>query len=352
MMFCNRFFKLFVSLVLTVSLTFGGMIPVIGDIHPAYAADLQTSPKLSYLSSAPINPSIDWYQVNKELIDALRKIFDSTEEYAAFELDDWIDDLMKNVDNKFLDWYFSYGNQKARDFAVPFAWLAFKIDTPLKLIRKEDEKKLNANQILQKRMIVDFQTKFNELVLDQQQQNSLEKVIERIGRYYALAIDMKFKEIKKDYRISELEWSNYLNDIATVVYNTGTSSSTLSAGSISSNLTTKILIATTAGIGSKIALNLVGKAAVKLGTKTASTVAAKLGAQVLDPILIAGLLILDLWDYNRMVSESKPILRQNIFDYLNELRISLLNSPENSIMTAIEEVESEIINGLESRLTS
>jgi hypothetical protein len=45
-MFCNRFFKLFVSLVLTVSLTFTGMIPVIGEIHPAYAADILTSSKL------------------------------------------------------------------------------------------------------------------------------------------------------------------------------------------------------------------------------------------------------------------------------------------------------------------
>lgn len=352
MMFNNRLLKLFISLALTVTLTFGGMIPVIGDIHPAYATDLLTTSKGSYSSSAPSNSSIDWDKVYYSLIDVLRKTHDSTEGYAASELNDWIDDLMKKVDNKFLDWYFSYGNQKLMNFGVPFAWLVFKADSSLKLLRKEDEKNLNVNQMLQKRMIEDFQKKFNELVLDKDKQNSLEKVIEKIGRYYALAIDMKFNQIKDEYKIPDLEWSKYLKNIATVVYNTGTNRYSLSAGSISSNLTTQILIFTTAGIGSKIALNFAAKAAVKLGAKTAGTVAAKVGTQLVDPVLIVGLLILDLWDYNSMVSESRPILRQNIFDYFNELKISLLNSPENSIMTAIEEVESKIITGLESRLTS
>ncbi|MEP0885883.1 hypothetical protein NDI49_30600 [Trichocoleus sp. ST-U3] len=320
------------------------MVPVVGDIHPAYAVERLTSSRASYSSCTPINSSIDWSQVYESLTDVLRKTHDSTEDYAASELTDWLKDLMKNVDDKFLNWYFSYGNQKAMDFGVPFAWLVFKVDSPLKILRKENEKDLNANQILNKRMIEDFQTKFNELVLDTQQQKSFEKLIERIGRYYALAIDVKFNQIKNEYRIPDLEWDKYLNDISTVVYDTGNSRYSLSPESLSGNLTTKIIFITTAAMGSKIALNLTAK--------TVGTVFTKVGAQLLDPILIAGLLILDIWDYNRMVNESRPILRQNIFDYFNELKMSLLNSPENSIMTAIEEVEDNIINGLESHLTS
>ena len=325
------------------------MVPVIGEIHPVYAADRLTI--TSYSSSAPINSSTDWTQVYESLTDVLRKTHDSTEEYAASELHNWLDDLMKDVDDKFLDWYFSYRHQKLMDFGVPFAWLVFKADSPIKLLRKEDEKTLNANQILQKRMIEEFQTKFSQLVIEPQRK-SLEKLIERIGRYYALGIDMKFNQIKNEYKITDLEWGEYLNDVATVVYDTGNSRYSLSPESISSNLTTKILLVTTAGIGSKIALNLAAKAAVKLGAKTAGTVAAKVGAQLLDPILMVGILFLDIWDYKRMVSESRPSLRQNIFDYFNELKLSLLNSPENSIMAAIEEVESKILTGLESRLSS
>jgi hypothetical protein len=351
-MFHNRLFKLLVFLALTVALTLGGMIPLIGDIHPVYAADRLTIPRGGYSSSAPVNSSTDWPQVYDSLTDVLRKTHENTEEYAASELADWLDNLMKNVDDKFLDWYFSYGNQKAMDFAVPFAWLLFKVDSSLKLLREEDEQELNANQILQKRMIEDFQNKFNELVLNSEKQHSLEKLIERVGRYYALAVDMKFAQIKNEYKIPDLEWSKYLNNIATVVADTGNSRYSLSPESISSNLTSQILIITTAGIGSKIALNLVAKAAVKLGAKTAGAVATKVGAQLLDPILVAGLLILDVWDYNRMVSESRPILRQNIFDYFNEVKLSLLNSPENSIMAAIEEVENKILALLEYHIMS
>lgn len=328
------------------------MIPVIGDIHSAYAADIVVTPRVSYSSSTPINSSIDWFKVYQSLTDVLRKTYDSTEEYAASELDNWLDDLMKNVDDKFLAWYFSYGNQKAMDFGVPFAWVAFKLDSPLKLLRKEDEKILDSNQILRKRMIEDFQSKFNELVLDSEKEKSLEKLIERVGRYYALAIDMKFNQIKNEYKIPDLEWNKYLNDIAGVIYDTGNSRYSISPEGISINLTTKIVLVTTASIGTKIGLNLAAKAAIKLGAKTGGIVAAKVGAQLLDPILMAGLLILDIWDYNRMVNQSKPILRKNIFDYFNELEKSILNSPENSIMSAIEEVETQIITGLEYRLTS
>lgn len=48
-----------------------------------------------------------------------------------------------------------------------------------------------------------------------------------------------------------------------------------------------------------------------------------------------------MWDYDNRV--------KNILDYLEEVRWSILYSPENSIMAAIEQVEGKIINGLESK---
>jgi len=93
-------------------------------------------------------------------------------------------------------------------------------------------------------------------------------------------------------------------------------------------------------------------------------VAAKV-TQVLDPLLGTGIVIWDLWDYNPMVAESRRcisplvptalpgnvlnrapgryILRENISDYLHEVKMSILYAPENSIMAAIETVEQEII---------
>jgi len=75
------------------------------------------------------------------------------------------------------------------------------------------------------------------------------------------------------------------------------------------------------------------------------------GNRCIDPLLAVGLLVWDVWDYDKMVNESRPVLRQNILDYLNEVKWSILCSPENSIMAAIEDVEGKIITGLESRPT-
>ena len=181
-MFQNSLFKLVISLALITILTLGARIPVIGEIHAAYAAaDRLTSPKTSYSSVTPINSSTEWLQVDKYVIDAIRIAHDSAEEFATYELDIWVDDLMRKVDDKFLSWYFNYFNQKAMEFGIPFAWLAFNIDL-LNLLKKEGETHLNANEILEKRMMEDLQTKFSQLVLTPEEaQQSLVKQTEIVA---------------------------------------------------------------------------------------------------------------------------------------------------------------------------
>ncbi len=369
MMFHNRLFKLLVSLTLTVALTFGGMIPAIGDIHPAYAADILTSPKASYSSPAAVNSSTDWFQINKHLIDAIRTAHDSTQEFAASELDDWVNELMRKVDDKFLNWYFSYGNQKAQEFGIPLTWLALKVDDAFKLLRKEDEKDLTAKEILQRRAMEDFSEKFNELVIDEASQESLEKLIANVGIYYSSEIGKSFAEVKKLYKIPDVEWESYSNRMASLIYDTGNSQAEI----LITKLIIKLFAITTIGAAGKaalvVALDAVGKALVAkistgvagkalvfvlgkvAGAKTGTIVAAS-SSIILLPIMAAGIAIWDVWDYKKMVKESQPVLHQNILDYFNEVKLSILDSPENSIMAAIEEVEGKILSGLESRLTS
>jgi hypothetical protein len=350
MMFRNRFFKQFLSLVLTVSLTFTGMIPVIGDIHSAYAADLLKNPRVSYSSSAPINSSTNWSQVDKYLIDAIRSAHDSTEEFAVAELNLWVDELMKKVDDRFMNWYFSYFNQKAMEFGVPFAWMAFQLDF-LNLLKKENESNLNANQILQKRMIEDFDSKFKELVLKPEEaQQFMMKLTERVARNYASALGMKLATTQNAYQIPDRDWEIYLNNLATVIYGTGNSQSSLNPETFG-KVPTDVVIFTTAAVGGKLALSFAGKVAAKIAGKAAGAVVAKVSAQLIDPLLAVGILVWDVWDYDKMVNESRPVLRQNILDYLNEVKWSILSSPENSIIAAIEDVEGKITTGLESRLS-
>ncbi len=351
-MFHRRLLKLLVCLTLSLLLTSTGLVPALGEIYPAYAVDVLKTARGNVTAFASPNESTDWYQIDKELIDAVRRAHDSTEEFAVDELDDWLKDLMTRVDNKFLSWYFSYFNQKAMEFGVPFAWLAFNVDF-LNLLKKEDETHLNADQILQKRMIDDLQNKFSELVLSPKEaQASLSRLTERVARNYASALGMQLATIKNAYKIPDREWESYLNTLASLVYDTGASNYSLSPESITSNLATKSIIVATAGIGGKLALNFAAKAAAKIAAKAGGAIATKVTAQLIDPMLAVGILIWDTWDYNNMVNESRPVLRQNILEHLNEVKLSILDSPENSIMAAIEDVEHKIITALESSPSS
>jgi len=326
-MLYNRLGKLLVSLMLTVAIAFNTLV----------------------LDAPAMNSDLDWSEVDRYLIEAVRSAHDSTEEFATYELDRWLDNLMQKVDDKFLNWYFSYLHQKKMEFSAPFTWLFLAGDYALNKFRSAREKKLNPNQAFQQKLIANFERKFNKLVLDPKAEGEfLKELAARVGRNYASALGMKFAQVKSTYQIPDGDWERYLNDLATLVYHTGNSESSLSPES----LTNEVLIVSTAAIGGKVALTFASKAAAKIATKAGGAVAAKVGAQVLDPILGIGIVIWDLWDYNRMVADSRPVLRENINDYLQEVKMSILYAPENSIMAAIETVEQQIIAGVESQLAS
>jgi hypothetical protein len=351
MFYRKKLTQQFVSTVALILLLWIGIIPEIVPLTAVNAATIvqinRENTSSEIIAEGALFPE-KWYDIDKSLMASLRNAHDSAEEYATDELDDWVADLMKEVDEQFLNWYFSYFNQKAMEFGVFFASLAFDLDSALKVLRSEDEKNLNADQIIQKRIIEDFNNRFNQLVLNEEAETSLKKIIERVGKNYASAVGVKFSLVKAQYRVSDQDWDRHLNEIAELIYNTGNSKNSLSAESINSQLATKLFALTTISIGSKIASKFAAKASSKLAVKAGASTVAKTASQLLDPLLAVGFLAWDVWDYQLMVSSSRPELRQNISDYLYELKHSILHSPDDSIMAAIGEIE----YGLETALYS
>lgn len=343
-MFYIKFLQRLISLVIAILLVWTGMIPSWGEIALVNAATIKNEVTLSYLSSMT-----NWDSIDERLAEAIKKAYEVSEDNAISELENWQNQLMQKVDDKFLSWYFNYFNQKTMELGVPFAWAAFKLDSVLKLFRQENEKNLNAGQIIQKRMIEDFNHKFQELVLNQESESSLKRIIETIGKNYASALGIKFLQIKSQYKIDDANWKEHLNKISQLVYNTGNSKTSFSIDSFNSNLLTTVFTVTTATIGLKIAANLAAKAGSKLAAKAGTSLLVKTGAQLLDPILVVGFLAWDVWDYNHMVATSKPELRKNILDYLEEVKNSILLSPENSILTALRDVENTFLEAIESQ---
>lgn len=343
-MFYIKFIQRFICLLVAFLLVWTGIIPGWGEIALVNAATINNGVTLPNVSS-----NTDWDNIDKHLASAIKTAHDISEDNAISELENWQNQLMQKVDDKFLSWYFNYFNQKAMELGVPFAWAAFQVDSILKLLRKEDEKNLNAGEVIQKRMIEDFNHKFQELVLNQESETYLKRIIETIGRNYASALGIKFLQIKSQYKIDDANWEEHLNKISQLVYDTGNSKTTFSIDSFNSNLLTTVFAVTTTTIGLKIAANLAAKAGSKLAAKAGASVLVKTGAQLLDPILIVGFLAWDVWDYNHMVGTSKPELRKNISDYLEEVKYSILSSPENSILSALRDVENTFLEAIESQ---
>ena len=83
-----------------------------------------------------------------------------------------------------------------------------------------------------------------------------------------------------------------------------------------------------------------------MATKTGGSVASQLGVGLIDPIVGVGIIMWDLWDYDRTVKVERPILREHLVSYLKDVKKSLLTNPETGIMAAIYQLESGILKSL------
>lgn len=284
----------------------------------------------------------DWYDVDKRLVENMKKSLKSAEDFASEELDNYIDKLMVNVDERFLNWYFNFWYQKAIEYGGALSWIVFKLDEPLKVFRKEDEKNLNSSEVIQKRLTEDFYNKFQELVFTKSSQKEFIKIIERTGNLYGHSVEIGVAEVKNLYKIPDEDWDGHLGELANLIYNTGNSKSGLSADNFGSALLTQTTVVGATVIGAKLFSNVALKAGSKLAVKGGASVAIS-ATQLIDPILAIGFIAWDVWDYNNMVTNSRPILRQNILDYLTEFKYQTLQNPEIGIVPNLEEIQNSLI---------
>ncbi len=314
------------------------------------AVPLPSNPP-QFITEAVYSTSYDWSEAHKAIAEGVRKVRSSTDEFAANELDRWMTERMKQVDDRFLNWYFSFIHQKATKDGVPFAWLAFQADF-LNLLKAKDEKGLAPDQVIQKRMLEEFEHKFNELVLNEAAINDLRDRIEHIARNYASALSFQFELVRARYHVPDQDWEQHISQVSQLIYNTGTSESSLSSASLSSLLATQIITAASVAIGSKLAVKFAVMMAPKLAIKGGVMAVLGTGAKFIDPLLIAGLLIWDAADHQLMVNKSRPELRKNIEDYLLVIKSNIYDDPDGSIIAAIDEVGEQIIDLLVNQTIS
>lgn len=289
-----------------------------------------------------VSPPHDFSKVNQDVKNAIQTARTTSETFASQELDKWETEVIARVDNSFLDWYFDYFNQKKMEFTVPFNFLKSAV------LNRFD---MNAaSQAVSEKLTEDFQREFaNRVLLPKNAQMRFQLVTQDTANLYIAEISKNVKVVQANYNIPQVQWDKYLNDIATTISEKGNISNLSLKALVGGGgylLAKPLILGMVTKIGSKVTAKVATKAAAKMATKTGGTVASQLGVGLIDPIVGVGIIMWDLWDYDRTVKVERPILREHLVSYLNDFKKSLLKNPETGIMAAIYQLESGILKSL------
>jgi hypothetical protein len=178
----------------------------------------------------------------------------------------------------------------------------------------------------------------------------LERITQKTVQQYLNQLTLNLEQIPLTYQIPQGNWNRYLNDIAISIQDTEGQISTLSlkvlVGGGAYLAVKPIVTPLLLKVGSKVMANVAGKAGAKIAVKAGAKLTGKMAAGLLDCAVGAGILIWDVWDTYHTATVEKPILKEMIGEYLEQVKGSILENPETGIMTAIDQLESQLFLGL------
>jgi hypothetical protein len=286
----------------------------------------------------------DWKAVDQAVATALQTARSEAQTFAAGEIVNWSTELEPRIEG-FLDWYFDFFHQKTMEFSTPFVW------GYASLWHRINPNTPTGQTAVVDRLSAQFQQEFAKRVLvPQNAQLRLERITTETVDRYLNNINQKIGAIQTKYKIPQGTWNRYLADISTSLGQEG-SISHLSMKTVAGGgtyLALKPLLTTSIGkLGSKASAKFVGTATSKAAAKTGGAIAAELGAAVLDPVVGVGILVWDVVDYRQSIKRDRPVLKQNLTDYLQDVQQMLLNHPESGVMAAITQLEQNILKSLQ-----
>lgn len=321
------------------------IVPIFGYVISQNS--LETKVETPALINEPVVIERKQYEIDTAIASAIKDAREVAEKQASEDLDRWISKLMTRVDRDFIPWYFDYFNQKGRELNVVWTGLSSTV------LHWVDINKPTAKQAIAEKLTQDFQLEFaNRVLRPQIAQLELERIAQNTVSLYAERVVQNLGDVKASYQIPQGDWERYINDIAITVLET--------EGNPTSKIKKDILIGTTGFIlakamlptigklSSKVVVSLASKTGAKMAAKTGTLVAGKLGVQLIDPIAAVGIIAWDVWDHHHTVDVEKPVLRKALYDYLEQVKFSLLDNHQNSIMSSIYQVEDRILDSLEN----
>lgn len=300
-----------------------------------------------------VQTPIAWDKVDAEIAAALRSSHTAAESYAKQKLDSWTKELEKRIDDDFLTWYFGYWQQQWLGLKTVGYWLADHTVVE----RLIGEQPSTAEGITE-----DIQAAFAKRVLRPQiAQLQLERIADETVTVYVADLQQHLATIPRKYRIPKTDWERYLQDIAVLTSTVegnrriALSLKTLAAtgiagGTVAAINVARLLKPMMTRIGAKMttqaAAEGAGQAAANIATRMGAKVGARVGGKFLGVIVGVGVVVWDVWDHHHTAQVERPVLRQNLVDYLQELEHSLLYEPETGLMAIITGFEADMVASL------
>ncbi len=325
------------TVIILVLLQFVGRISI---NHIRSGSHIQAGTQTTLTVPTKVTPKLD-----TEISASLDHALANAQSVASKDLDIWVDEMIRRVDPKFLDWYFNYFTQLG--IGLKGIWINLTVSS-------EEQKA--------EKLIESFQREFTKQVFQPKlAQLELERMTRNAAKAYMSQLSRELAGLQSKYAVPQADWDRYLSGISYTIFSSEGSQQDLNLRDAMRGggylLVTPVIKAgtiVTTKIAPKIALKTASKAATKVATKTATKVAAKttgapaagvIGLELIDPLAGLGILVWDIWDHYHTVKVERPILKENIEKYLLEVKSSLLENSEGSIMSSIYQLD----NGLRQK---
>ena len=290
---------------------------------------------------------INYDRLDKETLVALDRAREAAYSYADNELEKWIAEVMARVDGDFLDDYFGFVQTKCREIRA----LGHTIGHLLVPIHIKNAEEALAEE-LEERIS-------NTVIRPEISEQRIKNITQGAIEVYLSTLDKEFQQVQEAYKIPTPAWNEYVSNLCGMTMNIESKAYPISV---------KTAIMTTSGIavlGAIPAVKIARKVSERIAVKAGANVAEKAGVKVATkavaktggttvvkaiPIagwaVTAGIVIWDVIDYNVGAEKGKKMLRENVADYLQEIKTEFLADSEDTVMGSITQWE----NSLKSRI--
>ena len=272
----------------------------------------------------------DWQKVDAEVIHAVQKARKEAEQYAEKALSGWADSLMLRVNKQFIPWYFGYVTQTR--FQMLYVWYA--------AIGKITGGKSSPGE----KIFIKIQDEFSSQVLRPEiSELEIKNIAQSTVNVFINSLHEDLRSIKETYSISETDWNNHINNIASLT------------SKVETQRSIPLLLKAVVAAGLFTSIELTAPAIVLISTKLAPNAAASItgsagkfasfAGKSLGSYVAIAFILWEIIDHYHTRRVNAPILRQSINDYLTQLNLQI----KQKIMSTITEIENDMVTTIKSR---